>query len=46
MAHNIYHVYRVATRFVVLDHGEKVADVSKDEVTPEDLIKIIAPPLN
>lgn len=45
VAHNIYHVYRVASRFVVLDHGEKVADVTKDKVTPEDLIQIIAPPL-
>ncbi|AKI97416.1 ATP-binding cassette domain-containing protein [Kosmotoga pacifica] len=46
VAHNIYHVYRVASRFVVLDHGEKVADVSRDEVTAEDLIRIIAPPLD
>lgn len=42
ISHNIYHVYRVADRIVVLDHGRKVLDVDKNLVTPEDVIDVIA----
>ncbi len=42
ISHNIYHVYNVADRIVVLDHGRKVLDVEKDRVTPEDIIDVIA----
>ncbi len=46
IAHNIYHVYRVSERFVVLDHGTKIADVKKSEgYTAEDIMQIIAPPI-
>ena len=46
IAHNIYHVYRVASRFVVLDHGKKIADVKKEEgYSAEDIMHIIAPPI-
>ncbi len=41
ITHNIYHVYEVADRFVILDHGRKIADVLKDKVDPEDIIEII-----
>ncbi len=42
ISHNIYHVYSVADRIVVLDHGRKVLDVERDKVTPEDIIDVIA----
>ncbi len=41
ITHNIYHVYEVADRIVVLDHGRKIADVKKEDVTPEEVIEII-----
>jgi simple sugar transport system ATP-binding protein len=39
ISHNIYHVYDIADRFVLLDRGRVVGDVSKKEVHVEDLIK-------
>jgi len=42
ITHNIYHVHRVADRFVILDKGVKIGEATKEEVTPEDLMKIIA----
>ncbi|MGC8836491.1 MAG: hypothetical protein ACP5PL_06080, partial [Infirmifilum sp.] len=41
ISHNIYHVYEVSDRIVVLDHGRKILDVRKEEVTPEDVIEVI-----
>jgi len=41
ITHNIYHVYQVADRFVILDRGVKVADIVKEGVTPEDIMHII-----
>lgn len=41
ITHNIYHVYLVADRFVILDRGVKVADIIKKDVTPEDIMHII-----
>ena len=41
ITHNIYHVYQVADRFVILDRGVKVADLPKAGVTPEDIMHII-----
>jgi simple sugar transport system ATP-binding protein len=38
ITHNIYHVYPVADRFVILDRGRTVAEFRKEEVTLEDLI--------
>jgi len=42
ISHNVYHVYSVADRFVVLDRGVKIADIEKKYVSPEDVIDIIA----
>lgn len=42
ITHNLYHVYPVADRFVVLEHGRKVGDLAKDETTVDDLIRIVA----
>lgn len=42
ISHNIYHVYSVADRIVVLDRGRKVLDIPKQYVTPEEVIEVIA----
>lgn len=42
ISHNIYHVYSVADRIVVLDRGVKVLDIPKDVATPEEIIDVIA----
>jgi len=41
ITHNIYHVYSVADRFTILEHGRKVAEFAKGDVSPEDIIEII-----
>ncbi|MCD6463445.1 MAG: sugar ABC transporter ATP-binding protein [Thermotogae bacterium] len=41
VTHNIYHVYDVADRLVVLDRAKKIAEFMKTEVTPEDVIDTI-----
>jgi len=41
ITHNIYHVYSVADRFTILEHGEKIGDFDKDEVSAEDIIEIV-----
>ena len=41
VSHNLYHVFQVVDRFVVLSHGKKVRDVPKDETSIEELTKII-----
>jgi len=41
ITHNIYHVYSVADRFSVLEHGEKLGDFDKDKISAEDIIEII-----
>ena len=42
ITHNIYHVYEVADRLVILEKGEKIGDYKKEEVTPEMVMDIIA----
>lgn len=41
ITHNLYHVYEVADRFVVLFRGEKVADVPKEQTSIEILSNLI-----
>ncbi len=41
ITHNIYHVYSVADRFTILEHGERIGDFNKDEVSAEDIIEIV-----
>ena len=42
IGHNIYHVYDISDRFVILDRGEVVHELNKDNVsTPEELMKIM-----
>ena len=42
ITHNIYHVYEVADKLTLLEHGKKVGDFVKKDVTPEEIIDIIA----
>ncbi len=37
VTHNLYHVYSIADRFVLLSHGEKVGDFMKKDVSMERL---------
>lgn len=41
VTHNLYHVYPVADRFVVLSRGRKIKDVRKRNTSIEELSKII-----
>ncbi|MCD5408848.1 ATP-binding cassette domain-containing protein [Candidatus Bipolaricaulota bacterium] len=41
ITHNIYHVYDLADRFVILDHGNKIGEFVKEEVSPQDIIDVI-----
>ncbi len=39
ITHNIYHVYPVADRFVIVDRGRVVADYLKNEISLDNLLK-------
>ncbi len=42
IGHNIYHVYDISDRFVILDRGEVVHQLNKNNIsTPEELMKIM-----
>ena len=42
IGHNIYHVYDISDRFVILDRGEVVHQLNKQNIgTPEELMKIM-----
>ena len=42
IGHNIYHVYDISDRFVILDRGEVVHQLNKSDIsTPEELMKIM-----
>ena len=42
IGHNIYHVYDISDRFVILDRGEVVHQLNKEDIgTPEELMKIM-----
>ena len=42
IGHNIFHVFDISDRFVILDRGEVIHQLNKDEVSsPEKLIKIM-----
>ncbi len=41
ISHNLYHVYPVADRIVILRRGEKIADMKKEETSVEELEEII-----
>ncbi|MCD6322744.1 MAG: sugar ABC transporter ATP-binding protein [Clostridiales bacterium] len=41
ITHNIYHAFQISDRFVILSHGERLADVRKEETSLEELISLI-----
>ena len=42
IGHNIYHVYDISDRFILLDRGEVVHQLDKSEVkSPEELMKVM-----
>ena len=42
IGHNIYHVYDISDRFVILDRGEVVHQLNKNDISaPEELMKIM-----
>jgi len=41
ISHNIYHVYDIADRIVIMDRGRIVADIKTSSVTVENLIDIM-----
>jgi len=41
ISHNIYQIYPVVDRFLVLDRGVKIGEFDKKDVSPEDIINLI-----
>lgn len=41
ITHNIFHAYNIADRFVILSHGEGLADLRKEETSIDHLIELI-----
>ena len=41
ITHNIYHAFQISDRFVILSHGERLADVRKEETNLDELISLI-----
>lgn len=41
ITHNLYHVFDVANRFVVIARGKKMADVKKEEVSLDELSELV-----
>ncbi len=42
ITHNVFHVYPIADRFVLLDRGDKLSEVDKKDVDAEAIIEAIA----
>ena len=42
ITHNIWHVYEVADKFMILNRGVKLGEFYKEDVTPDDIAEIIA----
>ena len=39
ISHNIYHIYDISDRFVVLDRGQIVLEMKKNEISVDELVK-------
>ena len=44
ISHNLYHVYPVADRIVVLSHGSKIGDFKKEDTSIEEITKLMILP--
>ena len=42
ITHNLYHIYPVSDRIVILEHGKKIGDFKKAEIALEDVIELVA----
>lgn len=42
ITHNVFHVYPIADRFLVIDRGRKLAEKEKAAVTPEQVMEAVA----
>lgn len=42
ISHNVHHVFSVADRFTILERGEKLGDFNKEEVSAEQVSRMIA----
>jgi len=42
ITHNVNHVYLVADRFTILEHGKNLGDYRKEEVSAEQVSQMIA----
>lgn len=42
ITHNLYHIYPVSDRIVILEHGKKIGDFSKSDITLEGVIDLVA----
>lgn len=41
ITHNIYHVYQIAERFVILAHGQNIASIRKEDTSVDHLSELI-----
>jgi simple sugar transport system ATP-binding protein len=41
ITHNVHHVYPVADRFVILSHGESIAEVERGKASKEEISELI-----
>jgi simple sugar transport system ATP-binding protein len=41
ITHNIHHIYQVADRIIILRHGKKVGDVTKQETSIDEITELI-----
>jgi len=44
ISHNLYHVYPVADRIVVLSHGSKIGDFKKEDTSIDEITKLMVLP--
>ncbi len=44
ISHNLYHVYPVADRIVILSHGEKIGDFWREETSVEEITRLMVLP--
>jgi len=42
ISHNIYHSYEVCDRFLLMNHGAKLGEFVRNDITADDLISIIS----
>jgi simple sugar transport system ATP-binding protein len=42
ISHNVHHVFSVADRFTIIERGEKLGDFKRDEVSAEQVSRMIA----